>query len=113
MASELEYLPYEKFICNGCGTEVKAVDFENVIKHDKLCCECALNEITGGFKPRPKNKKVFKKHAPITSLRREIGKKRKKKEETQEQLAKERADYDAKWDRIRAGYRGLIQGDEE
>ena len=93
-----------RFICS-CKKEVTARDFEQVIAWNKLCADCRVIDVTGGFK----EKKVFyKKSKPVKeftgSLRREDSKKKKKKPLSAAQKEAIRIADAAKWDRIRYGY---------
>lgn len=118
-----EFLAYDKFLCNCCGKSVKANTYDDVIKADKLCTNCATESITGGLKRiKDKDKVDFKirktdinngnfgygypkqKHG-LLGLRREDAKHRQKKPLSEAQKQSIRAADDAKWERIRYAYK--------
>jgi ribosomal protein L37AE/L43A len=94
------------FTCDCCKKPVVARDFEQIVEWNKLCADCRVKDVTGGFKEKVKSFKTKKK--PVKEytgpLRREDPKKRKKKPLSQSQKEAIRIADDAKWDRIRYGY---------
>lgn len=118
-----EFLTYEKFLCNCCGKSVKASTYDDVIKADKLCTNCATESITGGLKRiKDKDKVNFKirktdinngnfgygypkQKQGLLGLRREDAKHRQKKPLSEAQKQSIRAADDAKWERIRYAYK--------
>lgn len=103
----------EKYICGRCGIEVICRDWSVVVRREKQCIECcgdvemsdatlkriAIKEGTYVKPIKVKHNKPFKVPQQPVTLRREIGKKKKKKPLTQSQKDSIAMAYDAKWDR--------------
>ena len=118
-----EFLAYDKFICNCCGKVVKANTYDDVIKAEKLCTNCAMESITEGLKRIKDKSKVDnkirktyikngnfgygypKQKQGLLGLRREDAKHRQKKPLSEAQKQSIRAADDAKWERIRYAYK--------
>ena len=126
-----EFLAYEKFLCNCCGKPVKASTYDDVIKADKLCTNCATESITGGLKRiKNKDKSEFKvrktdiengnfgygypkQKEGVFGLRREAGKHRQKKPLSEAQKQSIRDAGNAKWERIRYAFKVQNTGKAE
>ena len=93
------------FNCDCCGKPVTVRDFDQILAWSKMCADCRVIDVTGGFKEK---KVLYKKSKPVKeftgSLRREDSKKKKKKPLSAAQKEAIRIADDAKWDRIRYGY---------
>lgn len=109
-----EELIFHKYYCKDCGKEVAAHSVDDIIEKGKLCADCIVIDVTGGLQERPKkhiekNKyiKCNKNLPEITSLKREKKKKtdKNKKPISYQEREAHRAAEDAKWERIREGYR--------
>ena len=99
------------FNCDCCNKKVAARDFEQIVEWNKLCADCRVKDVTGGFKEKVKSFKTKKKPATIYigPLRREDKKKTKKKPLSQNQKDAIKLAYDAKWDRECFGRKSYLK----
>lgn len=95
------------FNCDCCKKPVAVRDFDQILAWNKMCADCRVIDVTGGFKEKPKFRKKKQVKEFTGSLRREDSKKKKKKPLSAAQKEAIRIADDAKWDRIIYGYQTL------